>query len=366
MYFQYNSFKLKSGTTGGHIMPSAKIYRLDRKRPLTVSAPPADAPVSTHKPKLLDQVREAIRSRHYSNKTEKAYIHWIRRFIFFHDKRHPQEMAEPEIGRFLSSLAIDRQVSASTQNQAFNALLFLYNEVLKKNAGLIDGVVRAKRPHRLPVVLTQDEVKRVIDQMSGVPRLMAILMYGGGLRLMECCRLRIKDVDFSQNEIVVRAGKGNKDRHTPLPSIVREPLVQHLRFVKSQHEADLKVGLGRVSLPNALERKYPNAGKEWGWQWVFPATSHFTDRVTAEHRRHHLHESVLQRAFREARLKAGIFKAAGCHTLRHSFATHLLQNGYDIRTVQELLGHSDVSTTMIYTHVLNRGGKGVRSPADGL
>jgi integron integrase len=318
------------------------------------------------KPKLLDQVRAAIRSRHYSSKTEKAYIHWTRRFIFFHDKRHPLEMAEPEIARFLSSLATDRQVSASTQNQAFNALLFLYNEVLKKRVGLIDGVVRAKRPHRLPVVLTQDEVKRVIDQMSGVPRLMAILMYGAGLRLMECCRLRLKDVDFSQNEIVVRAGKGNKDRHTPLPSTVREPLVHHLRFVKSQHEADLKAGLGRVSLPNALERKYPNAAKEWGWQWVFPATSHFTDRVTGEQRRHHLHESVLQRAFREARLKAGIFKPAGCHTLRHSFATHLLENGYDIRTVQELLGHSDVSTTMIYTHVLNRGGKGVRSPADGL
>jgi integron integrase len=318
------------------------------------------------KPKLLDQVREAIRTRHYSGKTEKAYVHWIKRFIFFHNKRHPMEMAEAEIGQFLSSLAMDGHVSASTQNQAFNAILFLYDQVLGKKIGLIDGVVRARRPQRLPVVLTKDEVKEIINHMSGVPRLMVILLYGAGLRLMECCRLRVKDIDFYQNEILVRAGKGNKDRHTPLPTTVRDPLIEHLRTVKSQHEADLKASLGRVSLPNALDRKYPNAGKEWGWQWVFPATSHFVDRITGERRRHHLHESVLQRAFREARLKAGVFKHAGCHTLRHSFATHLLENGYDIRTVQELLGHNDVSTTMIYTHVLNRGGQGVRSPADGL
>jgi integron integrase len=321
---------------------------------------------TAQKPRLLDQVREAIRTRHYSYRTEKAYVHWIKRFIFFHNKRHPQEMAEPEIARFLSSLASDGHVSASTQNQAFNALLFLYKEVLGKKIGLIDGVVRAKRPVRLPVVLTKDEVKRVIDHMNGVPRLMAILLYGAGLRLMECCRLRVKDVDFSQNEILVRAGKGNKDRHTPLPSTLRDPLIQHLRFVKLQHDEDLRIGFGRVSLPNALDRKYPNAGKEWGWQWAFPATSHYTDSATGEKRRHHLHESVLQRAFKEARFKAGVFKPAGPHTLRHSFATHLLENGYDIRTVQELLGHNDVSTTMIYTHVLNRGGKGVRSPADGL
>ena len=323
-------------------------------------------PPPSQKPKLLEQVRQAIRARHYSDRTEKAYVHWIKRYIFFHNKRHPVEMAEPEIGQFLSSLATEGHVSASTQNQAFNALLFLYHEILGKKIGLIDNVVRAKRPQRLPVVLTKDEVKKLIDQMSGVPRLMAVLLYGGGLRLMECCRLGIKDIDFTRNEIVVRSGKGNKDRYTTLPNIVREPLVKHLRFVKSQHEADLKAGLGRVNLPNALDRKYSNAGKEWGWQWVFPATGHFTDRVSGEQRRHHLHESVLQRAFKEARIKAGVFKPAGCHTLRHSFATHLLENGYDIRTVQELLGHNDVSTTMIYTHVLNRGGRGVRSPVDGL
>jgi integron integrase len=275
-------------------------------------------------------------------------------------------MGEAEIGRFLSSLATESRVSASTQNQAFNALLFLYQEVLSKKIGLIDGVVRAKRPQRLPVVLTKDEVKRVLDRMGGTPRLMGLLLYGAGLRLMECCRLRVKDIDFSRNEVVVRSGKGNKDRYTMLPSTVREPLIQHLHDVKVQHDQDLRNGLGRVSLPNALDRKYPNAGREWGWQWVFPATSHYTDRITGEKRRHHLHESVLQRAFKEARLQAGVFKPAGCHSLRHSFATHLLENGYDIRTVQELLGHQDVSTTMIYTHVLNRGGKGVRSPADGL
>ena len=307
-----------------------------------------------------------IRKRHYSDRTEKAYVHWIKRYIFFHNKRHPAEMAEPEIAQFLSSLATEGRVSASTQNQAFNALLFLYHEVLSKKIGLIDGVVRAKRPQRLPVVLTKDEVKKVLDRMNGAPRLMGLLLYGAGLRLMECCRLRIKDIDFSRNEIVVRSGKGNKDRYTMLPSAVRDSLIQHLRGVKAQHDEDLKNGLGRVSLPNALDRKYPNAGKEWGWQWVFPATSHYTDRLTGEKRRHHLHESVLQRAFKEARLKAGVFKPAGCHSLRHSFATHLLENGYDIRTVQELLGHNDVTTTMVYTHVLNRGGKGVRSPADGL
>jgi len=350
---------------GGDIMETSNVYRLNRDR-ISASQPAltASASSSSAKPKLLDQVRQAIRRRHYSDRTEKAYTHWIKRYIFFHNKRHPLEMAESEIARFLSSLATEGRVSASTQNQALNALLFLYHEVLSKEIGLINGVVRAKRPQRLPVVLTKDEVKRVLDRMNGAPRLMGFLLYGAGLRLMECCRLRIKDIDFSRNEVVVRSGKGNKDRYTMLPSAVRDSLIQHLRAVKAQHDEDLKNGLGRVSLPNALDRKYPNAGKEWGWQWVFPATSHYVERSTGEKRRHHLHESVLQRAFKEARLKAGVFKPAGCHSLRHSFATHLLENGYDIRTVQELLGHNDVSTTMVYTHVLNRGGKGVRSPAD--
>jgi integron integrase len=329
--------------------------------PWSISAVP-----SAPKPKLLDRVRQAIRTRHYSDRTEKAYVHWIKRFIFFHDKRHPHEMAEPEIARFLSNLAAEGRVSASTQNQAFNALLFLYDKVLNKKIGLIDGVVRAKRPQRLPIVLTKEEVKKVIDHMNGVPRLMAILLYGGGLRLMECCRLRVKDIDFSRDEIVIRAGKGDKDRHTILPTAIKESLSRHIEANRCQHQEDIKKGLGRVALPNALERKYPNAGREWAWQWVFPAPQHYTDRITGEKRRHHLHESVLQRAVRDAVVKASIAKPASCHTFRHSFATHLLEDGYDIRTVQELLGHRDVTTTMVYTHVLNRGGRGVRSPTDSL
>ena len=340
-----------------------RLKAMDQSRQPGINSPsPSVAP----KPKLLDQVKQAIRTRHYSPRTEETYVGWIKRFIFFHNKRHPAEMGEPEIARFLSGLATDRHVSASTQNQAFNALLFLYREVLQKKISLIEGVVRAKRPRRLPVVLAKEEVGRLLACLDGAPWLMAMLLYGAGLRLMECCRLRVKDVDFTKNHIVVRAGKGNKDRYTMLPDSAKEPLLRHLQAVKRQHEEDRKVGLGRVSLPDALERKYPNAGKEWGWQWVFPATSHYTDTMTGEKRRHHLHESVLQKAVKDARLKAGIAKPAGPHTLRHCFATHLLEDGYDIRTVQELLGHTDVSTTMIYTHVLNRGGRGVRSPVDGL
>jgi integron integrase len=348
-------------------MESAKIYRLNKAQSTTNATEPlANTSSPPQKPKLLEQVRQGIRTRHLSPHTEQAYVGWIKRFIFFHNKRHPAEMAEAEIGNFLSSLATEGRVSASTQNQAFNALLFLYKDVLGKKIGFIEGVVRAKRPQRLPGVLTKDEVKTIIDHMNGVPRLMAVLLYGAGLRLMECCRLRVKDIDFSRNEIVVRGGKGDKDRHTMLPLAIKESLCRHMEAMRYQHQEDIEKGLGRVALPNALERKYPNAGREWAWQWIFPAPHHYADRVSGEKRRHHLHESVLQRTFKEARLKAGVFKPAGCHSLRHSFATHLLESGYDIRTVQELLGHSHVNTTMIYTHVLNRGGYGVRSPADGL
>jgi integron integrase len=344
-------------------MEIAKIYTLNSNRledSAAVNVPPPA------KPKLLDQVRQAIRARHYSPKTEESYVHWIKRFILFHKKRHPAEMSEKEIGQFLSSLATERRVSASTQNQALNAILFLYRDVLRKEIGYVDGVVRAKRPHRIPVVLTRQEVKRVLAALDHSNWLLGMLLYGAGLRLTESLQLRVKDIDFTSNEIVVRGGKGDKDRHTMLPTAVKGPLATHLELVKEQHRHDLERGVGRVALPNALERKYPNAGKEWGWQWVFPATSHYTDKVTGERRRHHLHESVLQKAVKEAVRQAGIAKPASPHTFRHSFATHLLEDGYDIRTVQELLGHRDVSTTMIYTHVLNRGGRGVNSPADRL
>jgi integron integrase len=347
-------------------MENAKVYELNRDRiyasqpALTVSA------LSSAKPKLLDQVRQAIRTRHYSDRTEKAYVHWIKRYIFFHNKRHPQEMAEAEISQFLSGLATDGRVSASTQNQALNALLFLYREVLGKNIGYVDGVVRAKRQPRLPTVLTRDEIKAILSQLQGVEWLMAAILYGAGVRLMECCRLRVKDVDFSRNQITVRSGKGNKDRYTMLPLATKDPLIKQLGIAKRQHELDAERGMGRVVLPNALDRKYPNAGKEWGWQWVFPATRYYVDRSTGVQYKHHLHESVIQKAVKEAARRAGLTKPATCHSLRHSFATQLLEDGYDIRTVQELLGHKDVSTTMIYTHVLNRGGRGVLSPADRL
>src|SRR5215831_2509374 len=297
-------------------MEGAKVYppkrnRLERSAAVTAPAPPP-------KPKLLDQVRQAIRMRHYSPKTEESYIHWIKRFIFFHNKRHPAEMGEKEIAQFLSSLASELDVSASTQNQALNAILFLYREVLRKEIGYVDGVIRAKRPHRLPVVLTRQEVKSVLRILDHSDWLMVMLLYGAGLRLMECLELRVKDIDFTTNQIVVRAGKGDKDRHTMLPAAVKEPLFKHLDLVKRQHQRDLDRGLGRVALPNALERKYPNAGREWAWQWVFPASQHYTDRITGERRRHHLHESVLQRAVRDAVVKAGISKPASCHTFRNA------------------------------------------------
>jgi len=347
-------------------MENSTTQNLTHHRSKLVSAAPVSHPSGPPKPKLLDQVRQAIRTRHYSPKTEESYVHWIKRFIFFHKKRHPAEMGEKEIAQFLSSLASELHVSAATQNQALNGVLFLYREVLRKEIGYVDGVIRAKRPHRLPVVLTRQEVKSTLVALGQSDWLMVMLLYGAGLRLMECLQLRVKDIDFASNQILVLAGKGDKDRHTMLPTAVKDRLAKHLGAIKRQHQSDLERGMGRVALPNALERKYPNTGKEWGWQWVFPATSHYTDPVTGERRRHHLHESVLQKAVKEAVRKAGIPKPATPHTFRHSFATHLLEDGYDIRTVQELLGHRDVSTTMIYTHVLNRGGRGVNSPADRL
>jgi integron integrase len=315
-------------------------------------------------PRLLDRVREAIRARQYSRRTEKAYVRWIKRYIFFHGKRHPAEMGAPEATAFLTSLAVDQNVSASTQNQALSALLFLYREVLDVELPWLDDVVRARRPQHLPVVLTREEVRAVLQRLDGVARLMAVLLYGAGLRLLECCHLRVKDIDFATNQIVIRDGKGHKDRVTMLPATAKAALAAHLAHAREQHQADLGRGAGWVELPNALTRKYPNAGRDWGWQWVFPATRFYTDRVTGQRRRHHLHESVLQRAVKEAVRRAGITKPATCHTFRHSFATHLLEDSHEIRTVQELLGHADVSTTMIYTHVLNRGPAGVRSPAD--
>ncbi len=317
-------------------------------------------------PKLLDRVRGAIQVRHYSRRTAEAYVGWIKRFILFHGKRHPADMGEAEVTAFLSSLAVGRRVSASTQNQALSAILFLYQRVLQKELDWLDQVVRAKPPPRLPVVLTRDEVRAVLSELAGAPRLVGTLLYGSGLRLLECLRLRIKDVDFGRNEIVVRGGKGDRDRRTMLPASPKADLAGHLEAVKLRHRSDLVHGAGWVELPGALARKYPNAGCDWAWQWVFPATRLYVDRATGQRRRHHLHETVIQRAVKCAVLRARIPKAATCHSFRHSFATHLLEDGHDIRTVQELLGHRDVSTTMVYTHVLNRGGRGVLSPADRL
>ncbi len=316
------------------------------------------------KPKLLDRVRDEILRRSYSRRTAKSYVGWIRRFILFHGKRHPAEMGEAEISQFLTHLAVKGRVSASTQNQALCALVFLYREVLQADLEWVAGIVRAKRPVHLPVVLSRSEVTALLGNLRGVEWIMASLLYGAGLRLLECCRLRIKDVDFARSEITVRDGKGNKDRVTLLPGKVSEPLAAHIERVRQRHGEDLRRGAGSVELPQAIERKYPKAPWEWSWQWVFPATRHYWDSSSGRKRRHHLHESVLQKAVRRAALQARIAKPASCHSLRHSFATHLLEAGYDIRTIQELLGHSDVSTTMICTHVLNRGGREVRSPLD--
>jgi integron integrase len=314
--------------------------------------------------KLLDQVREALRLKHYSYRTEEAYVDWIKRFILFHHKRHPLEMGAPEIQAFLAHLAQEKNVAASTQNQALSAILFLYRHVLHKD---IEPILlsSAKRPERLPTVLTRDQVLRILAHLHGTHKLMAQLLYGSGLRLMECVRLRIQDIDFEYKTITVRDGKGEKDRIVPLPETVIPDLRRQIERVRLLHEEDLAAGFGEVALPDALAEKYPHAAREFIWQYLFPATHRSPDpRAGGKMRRHHLDPSTLQRAVKQAAQKAGIPKRVSCHTFRHSFATHLLQNGYDIRTVQELLGHKDVRTTMIYTHVLQRGGMAVRSPLD--
>ena len=314
--------------------------------------------------RLLDQLREVIRIRHYSLRTEEVYAAWVRRFIFFHGKRHPLEMGAREVESFLSHLAQERQVSAATQNQAKAAILFLYKQVLNIELPWLDEVVQAKNSPRLPVVLTPGEVRLLLDQMHGTSGLVARLLFGSGMRLMEGLRLRVKDLDFFRHEIIVREGKGNKDRVTMLPESLEPPLRKHLDLVKALHEKDLAAGFGQVFLPDALAVKYPGAAASWGWQWVFPSSSHSVDPRTGIERRHHLVPESIQRAVRLAARAAELTKSVTPHALRHSFATHLLQAGYDIRTVQELLGHADVETTMIYTHVLNRGGRGVASPLD--
>lgn len=317
-------------------------------------------------PKLLDQMRSALRSRHYSRRTEQTYIMWVKRFAVFNELRHPTDMAEPEINAFLTHLAVNRKVSPSTQNQALSALLFLYRRVIGREIGDLGEVIRARRRQHLPVVLTRGEVKALLSNLRQDKWIVANLMYGAGLRLMETLRLRVQDIDFAANQINVRDGKGMKDRVTMLPEIARRPLAGHLERVRRVHRNDLADGYGRTLLPYALARKYPTAAAEWRWQYVFPQEHRWLNGRTGAQGRHHMHESIIQKAVREAAQTAGITKRATCHTLRHSFATHLLESGYDIRTVQELLGHKDVRTTMIYTHVLNRGGRGVLSPADTL
>ena len=317
-----------------------------------------------HAPRLLQQVVDRLRVKHYSLRTEKTYIDWIRRYIYFQGKRHPKDMGAEEVEEFLSHLAVERSVSASTQNQAKSALLFLYKEVLQIELPWLDHITQAKVPKRLPVVLTRAEVQSVLARLDGTIWIIASLLYGTGMRLMEVLRLRVKDVDFSRHEILVREGKGFKDRVTMLPEVVIPPLKEHLSKVKILHDEDMARGYGEVSMPFALDKKYPGAGRSWGWQYVFPSKNLSVDPYSGKIRRHHADEKSIQRAVKRAVLAAGITKPATPHTLRHSFATHLLESGYDIRTVQELLGHSDVSTTMIYTHVLNKGGRGVISPID--
>jgi integron integrase len=315
-------------------------------------------------PKLLEQIRNVTRTRHYSPRTEEAYIHWIKQYIHFHNKKHPAEMGADEVSKFLTYLAVTRKVAASTQNQALAALLFLYRNVLGVDLPWLENVIRAKRPARLPVVLTKLEVRALLGQLTQTNWLLASLLYGSGLRLREGLRLRVKDVDFGYQQLIVRDGKGEKDRVTVLPLSLIEPLRQQQAYARGIHQRDLREGFGRTLLPFALARKYPKADLDWGWQYVFPAATRSQDPVSLQIHRHHVGEWVLQKAVKDGVRRAGINKPASCHTLRHSFATHLLEDGYDIRTVQELMGHKDVRTTMIYTHVLNRGGRGVKSPLD--
>lgn len=333
---------------------------------------PDQAQAAARQPKLLDRMREHLRTRHYSIRTEQVYLDWVRRFILYHNKRHPLDMGAVEVEAFLSHLAVDRQVSASTQNQAKSAILYLYKQVLAVDLPWLEEVVQARRPRRLPVVLTQSEVRLLLQQLDGTMGLVAELLYGTGLRLMEALRLRVKDVEFARREIVVREGKGGKDRVTVLPENLMVPLQTQLQRARALHEKDLAIGLGQVYLPHALARKYPNADKSWAWQWVFPSPVRSIDpRPDVRtgkplERRHHIYPESVQRAVRDAAKRVGIAKPVSPHVLRHSFATHLLQAGYDIRTVQELLGHADVKTTMIYTHVMNKGGRGILSPLDAL
>lgn len=325
---------------------------------------PNDQQRDSRAPQLLESVRARLVLRHYSSRTSEAYLGWIRRFVRFHELRHPRDMGEPEVTAFLSSLAEERGVSASTQNQALAALLFLYSDVLGHDLAMLTNLVHAKRVERLPVVMSQEEVQHILALLDGVEHLMASLLYGSGLRLMECVRLRVKDIDFDSRQVFVRCAKGLRDRATLLPQTLTDPLRAHMAIVRKQHKEDIARGAGFVELPDALRAKYPSAPREWAWQWVFPATRSYTHAATGERRRHHLHETVLQRAVRAAVKSANLQKPASCHTFRHSFATHLLEAGYDIRTIQKLLGHRDVRTTMIYTHVLNRDPFGVTSPLD--
>lgn len=315
---------------------------------------------------VLAELRAALQARHYARRTEQAYGHWVSRFMRFHQGRPPAEMVEADINRFLSHLAVAEKVSASTQNQALAALLFLFRQVIGREVGDLGKVIRARKPERLPVVMAREEVKAVLANLTGEKWLIAAILYGAGLRLMECLRLRVQDIDVSRNEILVRDGKGAKDRITMLPESTKAPLQDHLKQVKAVHQQDVAEGWGCVQLPDALDRKYPNAPKDWRWQWVFPQEHRWVNGKTKEQGRHHIDESLVQKAVREAVTMAGLTKRATCHTFRHSFATHLLESGSDIRTVQELLGHRDVKTTMIYTHVLHRGPAGVRSPLDGM